>query len=160
MESTENIGVSNLLGLASKICNIDGKPLRSAIRNIVPSSGIEGAALHGNKASVVVNKSPSRVSFADNSKGMMPANSVKNMMPAKPKHVQHNSFVSIVQNQPSKKVVKIKELHNDERVKGAAVAIPLDEVEAISSCFVNTLYGYFIGNRLAFPLVENYVKNT
>nr|GEV59418.1 hypothetical protein [Tanacetum cinerariifolium] len=137
MESTKNIGVSNLLGLASKIRNIDGKPLHSAIRNIVPSSGIEGAALHE-----------------------MPANSVKDMMPAKPKHVQHNSFVSIVQNQPSKKVVKIKELRNEERVKGAAVAIPLDEVEAISSHFVNTLYGYFIGNRLAFPLVENYVKNT
>ncbi|GKD45942.1 zinc knuckle CX2CX4HX4C containing protein, partial [Tanacetum coccineum] len=25
--------------------------------------------------------------------------------------------------------------------------------------FKNTLYGYFIGKRLAFPLVENYVKN-
>ncbi|GKD82380.1 zinc knuckle CX2CX4HX4C containing protein, partial [Tanacetum coccineum] len=24
----------------------------------------------------------------------------------------------------------------------------------------NTLYGFFIGKRLAFPLVENYVKNT
>nr|GEU88765.1 hypothetical protein [Tanacetum cinerariifolium] len=189
------------LGLAAKIRNIDGKPLRSVIRNIVPSSGIDGVALHGNKASVDVNKSPSRVSFADNTRvspinpnssfigkpidtcvssveniwgpttgigGLfsmwpdveMPANSVKDMMPAKPKHVQHNSFVSIVQKQHSKKVVKIKELCNDERAEGAAVAIPLDEEEAISSRFVNTLYGYFIGNRLAFPLVENYVKNT
>nr|GEY95222.1 hypothetical protein [Tanacetum cinerariifolium] len=30
----------------------------------------------------------------------------------------------------------------------------------VSSRFANTLYGYFIGKRLAFPLVENYVKNT
>nr|GFA24024.1 hypothetical protein [Tanacetum cinerariifolium] len=185
MESTKNIGVSNLLGLASKIRNIDGKPLHSAIRNIVPSSGIEGAAVSfaDNSRVSPINPNPSFigkpndtcVSSVENIWGPttgiggsfsmwpdveMPANSVKDMMPAKPKHVQHNSFVSIVQNQPSKKVVKIKELRNEERVKGAAVAIPLDEVEAISSHFVNTLYGYFIGNRLAFPLVENYVKNT
>nr|GEU76060.1 hypothetical protein [Tanacetum cinerariifolium] len=147
-----------LTGLASKIRNIDGKPLRSAIRNIVPSSGIEGAALHGIGGSF--STCPDVEKNLALPQGMMPANSVKATMPAKLKHVQHNSFISIVQNQPSKKVVKIKELRNDERVEGAAVAIPLDEVEAVSSCFVNTLYGYFIGNRLAFPLVENYVKNT
>ncbi|GJU94038.1 sugar transport protein 13 [Tanacetum coccineum] len=40
------------------------------------------------------------------------------------------------------------------------VAIPMEAVEAVSTRFANTLYGYFIGKRLAFPLVENYVKNT
>ncbi|GKE19065.1 zinc knuckle CX2CX4HX4C containing protein, partial [Tanacetum coccineum] len=52
------------------------------------------------------------------------------------------------------------ELRNPEVVEGAAVAIPIEAVEEVSSRFANTLYGYFIGNRLAFPLVENYVKNT
>ncbi|GKF06101.1 zinc knuckle CX2CX4HX4C containing protein, partial [Tanacetum coccineum] len=33
-------------------------------------------------------------------------------------------------------------------------------VEVVSSRFANTLCGYFLGKRLAFPLVENYVKNT
>ncbi|GJT98350.1 retrovirus-related pol polyprotein from transposon TNT 1-94 [Tanacetum coccineum] len=70
-----------------------------------------------------------------------------------------SSFASIVQQKPFKQVVKIKELRNSEKVAGAAVAIPLEAVEAVSSRFVNTLYGYFIGHRLAFPLVENYVKN-
>ncbi|GKC84069.1 zinc knuckle CX2CX4HX4C containing protein [Tanacetum coccineum] len=59
-----------------------------------------------------------------------------------------------------KKVVKITELRNSECVAGAANAIPFKAVEVVSSRFVNTIYGYFIGNRLAFPLVENYVKNT
>ncbi|GKD91397.1 zinc knuckle CX2CX4HX4C containing protein, partial [Tanacetum coccineum] len=40
------------------------------------------------------------------------------------------------------------------------VAIPLVSVEEVSSHFANTLYGYFIGKRLAFLIVENYVKNT
>ncbi|GKC36569.1 hypothetical protein Tco_1048953 [Tanacetum coccineum] len=60
----------------------------------------------------------------------------------------------------SNKVVKVKELRNNECVEGVAVAIPFAEVEAVCSRFANTLYGYFIGKRLAFPLVENYVKNT
>ncbi|GKD05120.1 zinc knuckle CX2CX4HX4C containing protein [Tanacetum coccineum] len=42
---------------------------------------------------------------------------------------------------------------------GANVAIPLAGVEEVSQRFENTLYGYFIGKRLVFPLVETYVKN-
>nr|GEW53521.1 hypothetical protein [Tanacetum cinerariifolium] len=49
---------------------------------------------------------------------------------------------------------------NSEKVDGFAVVIPIEAVEEVSSRFVDTLYGYFIGKRLAFPLVENYVKNT
>nr|GEX62178.1 hypothetical protein [Tanacetum cinerariifolium] len=33
-------------------------------------------------------------------------------------------------------------------------------VNEVSARFDNTLYGYFVGKKLAFPLVENYVKNT
>ncbi|GKC81284.1 zinc knuckle CX2CX4HX4C containing protein [Tanacetum coccineum] len=71
-----------------------------------------------------------------------------------------NSFALVIQNQSAIKMVKIKELRNDEKVEGAAVAIPLSAVEEVSAHFSNTLYGYFIGKRLAFPLVENYVKNS
>ncbi|GJT15753.1 zinc knuckle CX2CX4HX4C containing protein [Tanacetum coccineum] len=69
-------------------------------------------------------------------------------------------FVNVLQGNPNKKVVKIQELRNSEVVDGAAVAILIEAVEEVSSRFANTLYGYFIGKRLAFPLVENYVKNT
>nr|GEW98612.1 retrotransposon protein, putative, Ty1-copia subclass [Tanacetum cinerariifolium] len=43
---------------------------------------------------------------------------------------------------------------------GAAVAIPLEAVKEVSARFDNTFYGYFVGKKLSFPLVENYVKNT
>nr|GFB23689.1 RNA-directed DNA polymerase, eukaryota, reverse transcriptase zinc-binding domain protein [Tanacetum cinerariifolium] len=46
-----------------------------------------------------------------------------------------------------------------EFVQGANVAIPLADAEEVSQRFENTLYGYFIGKRLAFTLVETYVKN-
>ncbi|GJV25907.1 zinc knuckle CX2CX4HX4C containing protein [Tanacetum coccineum] len=40
-----------------------------------------------------------------------------------------------------------------------SVAIPKDAVDEIGGRFVNTLYGYSVGKRLAYPLVENYVKH-
>ena len=39
------------------------------------------------------------------------------------------------------------------------MCIPLEAVNEFRDRFGNTLYGYFIGKRLAFPIVENYVKN-
>nr|GEX31622.1 hypothetical protein [Tanacetum cinerariifolium] len=47
-------------------------------------------------------------------------------------------------------------MRNEISVHGAAVTIPIDAVKAVNARFVNTLYGYFIGDRLAFPLMENY----
>ncbi|GJR54457.1 hypothetical protein Tco_1404978 [Tanacetum coccineum] len=40
-----------------------------------------------------------------------------------------NSFASVLQNQSAIRTVKIKELRNDEKLEGAAVAIPLSAVE-------------------------------
>ncbi|GJV54641.1 zinc knuckle CX2CX4HX4C containing protein [Tanacetum coccineum] len=71
-----------------------------------------------------------------------------------------NSFASVLQAKSNKKVVKIQELRNENIVEGAAVAIPFEAMEEVKSRFSNTLYGFFIGKRLVFPLVENYVKNT
>ncbi|GJY47407.1 hypothetical protein Tco_0436470, partial [Tanacetum coccineum] len=75
-------------------------------------------------------------------------------------HDNTGFYASLLHKQPSKKVVRISELRSDEVVEGAVVAIPLSAIEEVSARFENTLYGYFIGNRLAFPLMENYVKNT
>ncbi|GJY04715.1 hypothetical protein Tco_0370655 [Tanacetum coccineum] len=70
-----------------------------------------------------------------------------------------NSFASVLQAKPSKRIVKIKELRNEVSVEGAAVAIPYEVVEEVSSRFTNTLYRYFIRMSLAFRFRENYVKN-
>ncbi|GJT14599.1 hypothetical protein Tco_0861641 [Tanacetum coccineum] len=71
-----------------------------------------------------------------------------------------NSFVSVLQDNTFKKTVKLSKLHNEEVVEGVAIAIPIAAIEEVSARFENTLYGYIIGKRLAFPLVETYVKNT
>lgn len=37
--------------------------------------------------------------------------------------------------------------------------VPMKVVEEINSRFENTLYGYFLGKRVAFPVVDYYVHN-
>nr|GEU64375.1 hypothetical protein [Tanacetum cinerariifolium] len=69
-----------------------------------------------------------------------------------------NSFASILKHKVNR-VAEIIELRNDECVEGAAVMIPLAAIEEVTSRFENTLYGYFVGKRLAYQVVENYVKN-
>nr|GEX52239.1 hypothetical protein [Tanacetum cinerariifolium] len=68
-------------------------------------------------------------------------------------------FASVINEKTPRKVIKIRELRSQEVVNGAFVTLPFEAVEEVNARFSNTLYGYFIGKRLAYPLVENYVKN-
>nr|GEY03720.1 zinc knuckle CX2CX4HX4C [Tanacetum cinerariifolium] len=61
--------------------------------------------------------------------------------------------------QVTPKKVQVSVLTNDVKVLGANIAIPISVVDEICDKFANTLYGYFVGERLAFPIVEAYVKN-
>ncbi|GKD12423.1 hypothetical protein Tco_1196830 [Tanacetum coccineum] len=57
------------------------------------------------------------------------------------------------------KIVKVSSLTNEEKVTGADVALPIAAIDEICDQFANTVYGYFIGSKLAFPIVEKYVCN-
>ncbi|GKC98095.1 pyruvate, phosphate dikinase, chloroplastic [Tanacetum coccineum] len=43
---------------------------------------------------------------------------------------------------------------------GIDVVVPVESIRAISKRFFNTAYGYFLGKRMAYPVVANYVRNT
>ncbi|GKE09994.1 stigma-specific STIG1 family protein, partial [Tanacetum coccineum] len=40
------------------------------------------------------------------------------------------------------------------------VVVPVESIRAISESFANIAYGFFLGNRVAYPIVANYVRNT
>ncbi|GKA28309.1 zinc knuckle CX2CX4HX4C containing protein [Tanacetum coccineum] len=42
---------------------------------------------------------------------------------------------------------------------GVNISIPRKVIEKVSTRFEHTLYGYFIGKRMAFPVVEYYARN-
>ncbi|GKB97025.1 putative reverse transcriptase domain-containing protein [Tanacetum coccineum] len=43
---------------------------------------------------------------------------------------------------------------------GVDVVVPVESIRAISERFANTAYGFFLGKRVAYPVVANYVRNT
>ncbi|GJW97094.1 hypothetical protein Tco_0178902 [Tanacetum coccineum] len=43
---------------------------------------------------------------------------------------------------------------------GIDVVVPVELIQAISEWFVNTAYGFFLGKRVAYPVVANYDRNT
>ncbi|GJS94448.1 probable leucine-rich repeat receptor-like protein kinase [Tanacetum coccineum] len=43
---------------------------------------------------------------------------------------------------------------------GIDVVVPVELIRAISERFVNTAYGFFLGKRVAYLVVTNYVRNT
>nr|GEY46943.1 hypothetical protein [Tanacetum cinerariifolium] len=134
---TVKVGTKELLrsSFASKIRNVDGKIL-----------GKDGRPMR----KAIRFQQPVKVGeIVSNNQVTNPSNSFN-----------CGSFAYVVQHNALRKVVKVSELRNKEIVHGAAVAIPLEAVKEVSARFENTLYGYFVGKKLAFPLVENYVKNT
>ncbi|GJX63385.1 retrotransposon protein, putative, ty1-copia subclass, partial [Tanacetum coccineum] len=46
------------------------------------------------------------------------------------------------------------------RGNGVDVVVPMESMRAISKRFANTAYGFFLGKRVAYPVVANYVRNT
>nr|GEV18354.1 hypothetical protein [Tanacetum cinerariifolium] len=43
---------------------------------------------------------------------------------------------------------------------GIDVVVPMESIRAISDRFANTTYGFFLGKRVAYPVVTNYDSNT
>ncbi|GKD39484.1 zinc finger, CCHC-type containing protein [Tanacetum coccineum] len=69
------------------------------------------------------------------------------------------SYVSALNTKTRTKKVNFRELQPQESVEDVDLKIPKASVEEVSGRVGNTLYGYFIRKRLAFPIVENYVWN-
>ncbi|GJV40598.1 zinc knuckle CX2CX4HX4C containing protein [Tanacetum coccineum] len=150
---------TKIRSIDGKILGKDGNPIKPVRRVFIAEK--EDVRLDTSNSNVETGVMSSTSSDAA-TKDVMGAPMDSNASRAVPngKSNQAYSFASVVQNKSVKQVVRVKELRNSEKVDGAAVAIPIEAVAEVSSRFDNTLYGYFIGSRLAFPLVENYVKNT
>ncbi|XP_022007560.1 uncharacterized protein LOC110906790 [Helianthus annuus] len=58
-----------------------------------------------------------------------------------------------------KREVNFRKLDATETVQDADVLIPREVIQKVQDKFENVLYGYFLGNRLPFPVVEYYAKN-
>ncbi|GKF79882.1 hypothetical protein Tco_0235450, partial [Tanacetum coccineum] len=64
-----------------------------------------------------------------------------------------------VTGKPSGKKMNIRTLFTSGANR-IDVVVPVESIRAISECFANTSYGFFLGKRVAYPVVTNYVRNT
>ncbi|KAF5759598.1 hypothetical protein HanXRQr2_Chr16g0743201 [Helianthus annuus] len=69
------------------------------------------------------------------------------------------SFAHIVKNTKEKVKVNFRAMESAEKVDGADVVIPLSSVQQVTDRYANTLFGYFLGKQLAFPVVDYFAKN-
>ncbi|GJY67317.1 putative reverse transcriptase domain-containing protein [Tanacetum coccineum] len=64
-----------------------------------------------------------------------------------------------VTDKPSGKKLNFHTLFTP-RGNGIDVVVPVESMRTISERFANTAYGFFLGKRVAYPVVANYVINT
>ncbi|XP_021971338.1 uncharacterized protein LOC110866498 [Helianthus annuus] len=69
------------------------------------------------------------------------------------------SYAEKVQSTRMKREVNFRLMKPTESRDDADVVIPREVVQKVQNKFDNVLYGYFLGNRLPFPVVEYYAKN-
>ncbi|GJY54079.1 zinc knuckle CX2CX4HX4C containing protein [Tanacetum coccineum] len=134
-------------GLAAKVTNIKGKllgkdekPLRSCLKTV------RSKTIQGNPVGEVCSHSVDSVTKATSNTNSM-----------KPTHaIPLTETVVTIDDSATRNPnpnVKLWSGSDGSTKQGAAEGHPK------SKKFTNTLYGYFIGERLAFPIVEAYVKN-
>ncbi|XP_022014955.1 uncharacterized protein LOC110914476 [Helianthus annuus] len=68
------------------------------------------------------------------------------------------SYADLVAN-PSNKKLNFRTLASPDPHDDCDVVLPKDSIRVVQDKLANTLYGYFLGDRVAYPVVEYYVKN-
>lgn len=74
-------------------------------------------------------------------------------------HTMLVSYATFLNEDQPKRKVSFCPLNN-ATVVDAGFTLPMKSIEEVNNRFSNNFYGYFIGKRLAFPSMENYVKLT
>lgn len=138
---------------------------------------VESLSMDTNNHSVSsVNRTYDRTTFASNLDDMAGSKSFKTSMPkvalfdnpnvTRESDEQVNdglkapTFTSKVGSTSATRKVNFRTLDTGKPLNEKdEVKIPLSSVLEANSKFDNTLFGYFIGKRVAFPVVDNYVKN-
>ncbi|GKD28369.1 putative reverse transcriptase domain-containing protein, partial [Tanacetum coccineum] len=69
------------------------------------------------------------------------------------------SLYANISGEQSRKALNFRTVFTP-RGNGVDVVVPVESIRAISKRFVNTAYGFFLGKRVAYPVVANYVRNT
>ncbi|GJT28085.1 hypothetical protein Tco_0908360 [Tanacetum coccineum] len=147
-----------------KMVGKDGKPLRTAIRMPTVSNPKFGPPLN-------TNPQPNEVKTNEDNP------IIEKTQEGEPKSVLENvqvkltgwnnvdnsgikSFANVVSASKPMSKLNFRTLLNEDKVEETDFVLPLAAVEVVKHKFDNTLVGFFVGQKVTFPLVKNYIMNT
>ncbi|GJY09971.1 hypothetical protein Tco_0378156 [Tanacetum coccineum] len=82
------------------------------------------------------------------------------MNEATPSSAQQKSFLNAVTSKNTQPKLNFRSLINKDVVVNSDCVLPVENVHAAQHKFANSLVGFFVGKKVAFQLVQNYVMNT
>ncbi|KAJ0955350.1 hypothetical protein HanPSC8_Chr01g0001871 [Helianthus annuus] len=159
-EELSTPGTAPIRGIGLRVTNIEGN-------NLMPRRGMYSTSnvsiLDGlMNISKPVDNSYSNVSKIPNVpvgvSGSMPTHVDTGIGASSSNMQQPMSYANVLQARKEEVRVNFRKMESDEVLEGAEVVIPLASVKQVTERFSNTLYGYFLGKRLAFPVVDYFVK--
>ncbi|GJU66740.1 retrovirus-related pol polyprotein from transposon TNT 1-94 [Tanacetum coccineum] len=144
---------------ATNIRNIDGKILG---RDGKPMMPIRQVKFGGAKTSSCV-EPVIKVSQLEQTNDAWESNEGNAMKSSAHESVitQKVSFASMVTNSETyAKKVNFRKMVNPKVVENSDFELPFAAVKAVQHKYENSLVGFFVGKKVAFPIVKNYVMNT
>ncbi|XP_022024362.1 uncharacterized protein LOC110924676 [Helianthus annuus] len=69
------------------------------------------------------------------------------------------SYASKVASVKPRNKINFRYIEDTNQMEDVDVMIPMESVRKVQDRFANVLFGYFLGKRLAFPVVDYYVSN-
>ncbi|GKA21410.1 hypothetical protein Tco_0701399 [Tanacetum coccineum] len=140
---------SLLRNIAAKVKNIDGKIL-----------GRDGKPMVARRC-VRFSETTKESACGDGHDVIVDSNKVEHSPQAVAKCAVHDDCTRPVHGRNDTRVNDLNSHTNDapvEHVISSAVCLHMEAIDEIKARFVNSLYGFPVGKRLTFPMVENYVK--
>ncbi|GJR20403.1 zinc knuckle CX2CX4HX4C containing protein [Tanacetum coccineum] len=149
----------SLLGdLAGKIKNIDGKILGKNGKPMVARRCIRSSGVTKESVSGEVRREDIDSRFVEHA-----AHTVEQPITSDHQKCMVQEAVNHLDLGSKITMVTVPSNHTNvapiEQNISSAVTLPKDAIDEINARFVHTLYGFPVGKRLAFPMVENYVKH-
>ncbi|GKF17799.1 putative reverse transcriptase domain-containing protein [Tanacetum coccineum] len=113
----------------------------------------------GTKVIVDATKTLSDVNSSGPTAHIGTTNVTMNMVATSAGNAPGKSSYANVTGKPSGKKLNFHTLFT-QRGNKIDVVVPVESIRTISERFANTAYGFFLGKRVAYPVVANYVRNT
>ncbi|KAM0043987.1 putative RNA-directed DNA polymerase [Helianthus debilis subsp. tardiflorus] len=159
-------GTAPVRGIGLRVTNIEGNPLmpRRGIYSTNNPSILDGLAAISKPVGLDYGGDSSNVFHANHSTTNPSSegdilNVMDNLGNKEKSDVFNTTFAEKLKGGIKPNKVNFRFLKNEVKQGNADVTIPLESVKKVQEKCSNVLYGYFLDKRLAFPVVEYFVKN-